>query len=112
MQHSMQNKSLKNLLFLWFLLLFTIKMEIKILKEEKNEMDLQIDNLTIAEIIRVYLNQDEDVKVGAWKREHYSKPAVIKVQTDGKSAKKALQDAIGRIQKDLDKYAEEFKKAK
>lgn len=87
-------------------------MEVKILKDEKNDLELSIDNQTVVEIVRVYLNKDENVKIGAWKKEHYSKPLILKVKTDGKSAKKALQDAISKIQKDLDKYREEFKKAK
>jgi len=87
-------------------------MEIKILKDEKNELEFQIDNQTIAEIVRVYLNEDSSVKLGVWKKEHYSRPFVLKVVTEGKTAKKALQDAIAKVEKDLEKYREEFKKAK
>jgi len=86
-------------------------MEIKILHDEKNELEFQIDNQTIAELIRVYLNEDDSVKLGAWKKEHYSKPLILKIVTDGKSAKKALQDAIAKVRKDLEKYADEFKKS-
>lgn len=89
-----------------------INMEVKIIKDEKNDLELSIDNQTVVEIVRVYLNKDENVKIGAWKKEHYSKPLILKVKTEGKSAKKALQDAISKIQKDLDNYREEFKKAK
>ena len=87
-------------------------MEIKILKDDKNELEVQIDNQTIAELVRVYLNQDSAVKLGAWKKEHYSKPLILKIETEGKDAKKVLQDAIARAQKDLKKYDDEFKKAK
>ena len=87
-------------------------MEIKILKDEKNELEVQIDNQTIVELVRVYLNQDSSVKLGAWKKEHYSRPLILKVVTDGKTAKKALQDAIAKAEKDLEKYKEEFKKFK
>ena len=86
-------------------------MEITILKDEKNELEFKIDNQTIAELVRVYLNEDSAVKLGVWKKEHYSKPLVLKVKTEGKTAKKALQDAIAKIQKDLKKYSDEFKKA-
>ncbi len=88
------------------------KMEIKIIRDEKNELELTIDNQTVVEILRVYLNQDSAVKLGAWKKEHYSKPFILKIKTEGKTAKKALHDAVAKIQKDLDKYKEEFKKAK
>ena len=87
-------------------------MEINILKDEKNELEITIDNQTIAELIRFYLNQDSGVKMGVWKKEHYSRPLVLKVVTEGKSAKKALQDAIAKAEKDLEKYRDEFKKAK
>lgn len=87
-------------------------MEIKILKNEKNELEVELDNQTVAELVRVYLNKDSSVKLGVWKREHYSKPVILKITSEGKSAKKALQDAIDKIQKDLQKYADEFKKAK
>ncbi|MFA7707788.1 MAG: RpoL/Rpb11 RNA polymerase subunit family protein [Candidatus Pacearchaeota archaeon] len=85
-------------------------MEITILKDEKNELEFKIDNQTIAELVRVYLNQDDSVTLGVWRKEHYSKPLIFKVKTEGKTAKKALQDAIAKVQKDLDKYASEFKK--
>ena len=87
-------------------------MEVTILKDDKNDLEVQIDNQTIAELVRVYLNQDSAVKLGVWKKEHYSKPLILKVQTEGKTAKKALQDAIAKARKDLKKYGDEFKKAK
>jgi DNA-directed RNA polymerase subunit L len=85
-------------------------MNIKILKEDKNELEIELDNQTVAEVVRVYLNEDENVKLGAWKRPHYSKPVILRIETDGKTAKKALSDAISKIQKDLEKYSSEFKK--
>jgi len=87
-------------------------MNIEILKDEKNDLEVSVDNQTIVEVVRSYLNKDSNVKLGAWKKVHYSKPLILKIKTEGKSAKKALQDAISKIQKDLDKYKDEFKKAK
>lgn len=87
-------------------------MDIKIIQDEKEELKVQIDNLTVAEILRVYLNEDENVKFAAWRREHPSKAPILQIRTDGKHAKKALQDAIGKIEKDTDKILAEFKKAK
>lgn len=86
-------------------------MELKIIKEDKNELQISIDNLTVAELVRVYLNEDESVKLGAWRKEHYSKPIILKIVTEGKTPKKALQDAIAKAKKDLEKYSEEFKKS-
>ena len=87
-------------------------MEITILKDEKNDLEVELDNQTIAELVRFYLNQDDAVRLGAWKKEHYSKPVILKIQTEGKTAKKALQDAIAKAEKDLKKYSDEFKKSK
>jgi len=87
-------------------------MDVKILKNEKQELIVEIGNLTIAEILRVYLNQDDSVKFAAWRREHPSKPAILNIKTSGKTAKKALQDAISAIEKDSSKLLQEFKRAK
>ena len=87
-------------------------MEINILKESKEEIEFEIQSLTIAEILRVYLNKDPAVTFVAWKRKHpTSKPMVI-VKTKGKSVKKAINDAISSIEKELDKLEADFKKAK
>jgi DNA-directed RNA polymerase subunit L len=87
-------------------------MEVKITKDEKNELELELDSQTIAELIRHYLNQDDSVKIGVWRRDHYSKPVVLRIVTEGKPAKKALSDSIAKVQKELEKYSDEFKKAK
>jgi len=85
-------------------------MNIEILKDEKNELEVQIDNLTIAEVLREYLHKDSSVEFAAWKREHPSKPPVLRIETKGKSAKKALQDAVALISKEADKLVSEIKK--
>lgn len=85
-------------------------MQVKYLKEEKNEVEIEMDNLTVAEILRAYLVKDENVEFAAWRREHPTKNPVLKVRTKGKTAKKAIQDAVARIEKELDKLLEDFKK--
>ncbi len=87
-------------------------MEVKILKEEKNEIEVELENLTIAEILRVYLNKDSSVKFVAWKRVHPTESPILKVQTDGKTAKKAINDAVTDITMDLDKLSTDFSKLK
>jgi len=87
-------------------------MEIKVLSSSKEEMELEINNLTIAEILRVYLNQDDDVTFVAWKREHHTKNPVLLVKTKGKTPKKAIKDAVNSITKELDKVENDFKKLK
>lgn len=84
-------------------------MEIKILKDEKNEIELEMDNLTIVELLRVYCNK-EGAKVAAWKRDHPTKNPILHVE--GENASKIVQKAIASIKKELDKYSDEFKKMK
>ena len=86
-------------------------MDIKILKSEKNELEVEISNLTIAEILRVYLHKDDSVVFAAWRRDHPSKPAVLRVETKGKTPKKALEDAISLITKEAEKIVSDVKKA-
>jgi DNA-directed RNA polymerase subunit L len=87
-------------------------MEMDILRNEKEELELETDSLTIAEILRVYLNKDSAVAFAAWKREHPTKKAVLLLKTKGKTAKKAIEDAVSAITKDLEKVEADFKKAK
>ena len=87
-------------------------MGIEILKSSKDEIELKVDNLTIIEILRVYLNKDPAVSFVAWKREHPTKDPILAVKTKGKSAKKVIADAVSVITKELDKVADDFKKLK
>ena len=84
-------------------------MEIKVVKSDKNDMEITLDNLTVAEILRAYLDVSE-VEFVAWRREHPSKPVLLKVKTSGKTAKKAISDAISAIKKDTDKILKVLKK--
>jgi DNA-directed RNA polymerase subunit L len=87
-------------------------MEYKIINDKKDELEIELDNLTVAEILRVYLNLDDSVKIAAWKKEHPSKNPILIVQTKGKSPRKAISDAVGKIEKELDKVLEQFKSVK
>jgi|TARA_Y100000034_G_scaffold60046_1_gene73004 DNA-directed RNA polymerase subunit L len=87
-------------------------MEINILKNSKDEIEVELENLTIAEILRVYLNKDSAVTFAAWRREHPTKSPVLAVKAKGKTAKKAIDDAVKAITKDLDKIESDFKKLK
>ena len=87
-------------------------MELKILRSEKDEIEVEVDSVTIVEILRVYLNKDSSVTFAAWKREHPTKNPILLVKTKGKSAKKAIGDAVASITKDLDKVEDDFKKLK
>ncbi len=87
-------------------------MELNILKASKDEIELEIENLTIAEILRIYLDKDASVTFAAWKREHPTKKPILLVKTKGKTPQKAINDAVSLITKDLDKLETNFKKLK
>jgi len=83
-------------------------MEMNILKSSKDEIEIQIENLTIAELLRVYFNKDPSVTFAAWKREHPSEKTILNVKVKGKTIKKAFNDAIVAITRDLDKIEKDF----
>jgi len=83
-------------------------MEMDILKSSKDEIEIQIENLTIAELLRVYFNKDSSVTFAAWKREHPSEKTILNVKVKRKTIKKVFNDAIAAITKDLDKIEKDF----
>ncbi|MFH1311008.1 MAG: RpoL/Rpb11 RNA polymerase subunit family protein [Nanoarchaeota archaeon] len=87
-------------------------MEINVLKSSKDEIEMQLENLTMVELLRVYLNKDPSVTFAAWKREHPTEKPIINVKTKGKTVKKAVADAIDTITKDLEKIEKDFKAMK
>jgi DNA-directed RNA polymerase subunit L len=87
-------------------------MDVNILRAEKDEIEVELGDITIAEILRVYLNKDDSVNFAAWRREHPTKNPVLLVKTKGKTAKKAVSDAVKEIEKELDKLETDFKKLK
>ena len=82
-------------------------MKIEILKQEKNEVELKINNITIAEILRVYLNK-RGIEFAAWRREHPSKPVIMLIK--GSNVKKEVSDSITEIKKDLSRIVSLVKK--
>lgn len=84
-------------------------MNIEILDSGKDFMEIKTDNLTVAELLRVYLNK-EGVKFAAWKRENPDKPLVMKIEVSTGTVKKALGDAISSINKDLSSISKILKK--
>lgn len=84
-------------------------MEVKIIKEDKNFLDVEISSLTIAEVLRTYLNS-EGAKLAAWKKEHQTSNPVLHIEGD--NPKKILKSAIVSLEKEIDKTVEEFKKLK
>ncbi len=82
-------------------------MNIEVVVAEKDALDLRIDNLTVAEVLRVYLNE-QGVDFAAWRREHPSKPLVFHIKSS--HVKKSVRDAITAIKKDCDKLLDAVKK--
>jgi DNA-directed RNA polymerase subunit L len=87
-------------------------MEINVLKSSKDEIEVEIDSLTLVEILRVYLNKDSAVTFTAWKQKHHTEKPILVAKTKGKTAKKAIDDAVSAVTKDLDKVLADFKKLK
>jgi len=87
-------------------------MKVTYIKDEKNDAEIEIDNVTIAELLRIYLVKDDAVSFVAWRKEHPTKNPILKVKTSGKGVRKAVEDAIGKIKKELDKLESDFKKSK
>ena len=85
-------------------------MEIKILTQEKDKLDVEVDNLTVVELMRTYLNKDSSVKLAAWRREHPEKNPVLHIEAS--NPKESQKKAITAATKDLDTYEKEFKKSK
>ena len=81
-------------------------MDLKILKSDKEEIEVEIDNITLVEVLRVYLNKNSDVSFVAWKREHPTKNPVLKVKA--KNPKKAIKEAVSVVVKELDKIGKDF----
>ncbi len=74
-------------------------MHIDVITSEKNMLEFHIDNTTIAEVLRVYLNEN-GAKFAAWRRVHPDKPLVMRVETESGTPLKAVKDAIAAIQKE------------
>lgn len=87
-------------------------MKINYIKEDKEGLTFETDNPTVCELLRVYLNNEEDVKLAAWKKEHPTKNPIMTIVTNGKDAKKLLKDVAKKIEKYLDKIEKEFKAEK
>lgn len=76
-------------------------MEVKVLESDKDFMEVSVNNITVAEILRVYLNE-AGVKFAAWRKDHSDKPVVLRIENSG-GAKKAISAAIKAIDKDCEK---------
>lgn len=83
-------------------------MNIEIVKEDKNEIELKINNVTVAEILRHALNE-QGVDFAAWRREHPSKPVLMKIKHSG-NIRKIVNDSVSAIKKECDSLVSGLKK--
>jgi DNA-directed RNA polymerase subunit L len=81
-----------------------INMNVEIISQESDMMELRVDNLTVVEILRVYLNEN-GIKFAAWRRDHLTKPVIFRIESSGKGVKKAINEAISSINKDLASFS-------
>ncbi len=90
-------------------------MEIKIIEEKKNKIIFEIkgEGHTLCNALRKELWQDDKVKIAAYDIAHpqVGEPRFI-LETSGEDPKKALQAAVKRLQKIMDKVKDEAKKLK
>lgn len=84
---------------------------IKVIKSEKNLLQVELESLTLAELLRAELENDTAVEATAWHRDHPSKNPQLFLQTKEKSAKKALLDAMARVEKLNSTVLDDAKKA-
>jgi len=89
-------------------------MELDIVEDKKNRMvfELKGETHTFCNILRKELWNDKHVKIATYNIEHplIGVPKII-VETDGKkSPKKALQEAVKRIEKINDNFKKQFMK--
>jgi DNA-directed RNA polymerase subunit L len=86
-------------------------MEVKVLVDEKDKLVIEMENQTVAELLRIYLNKEDAVELAAWRRDNTDKPVKLEIRTKGKAARKVFEDAAEAVEKDLAKISDEFKKS-
>jgi DNA-directed RNA polymerase subunit L len=77
-------------------------MYMKILKEEKDSMEIEINDLTMASFLAKYLNMDERVDIASFRQEHPLKETVtlfFKVKEG--DPKKILKETLKRMESDV-----------
>jgi len=84
-------------------------MNVEVISAEPHLMELRVDNLTVVELLRVYLNKN-NIKFAAWRRDHLTKPVIFRIESSGKTVKKDIIEAISGISKDLDVLSKIVKK--
>jgi len=90
-------------------------MELEVLNSSDNSAEFIIkgERHTFPNLLREALLEDEKVSFAAYSLNHpMDHDCRFIVKTEGKQAKKALSDALKRIDEKLDEFKKEIKKAK
>jgi len=82
-------------------------MNIEIVNQGKEEVEFKIDNLTVSEIMSVYLYEN-GAEFAAWRRDHPYKPLTMKIK--GSNVKKLVGESVDALKKDLEKMENLVKK--
>ena len=53
---------------------------------------------------------EHGAEFAVWRREHPSKPVIMKIKTSGKTIGKSVSDAVSAIKKDCDELVKDLKK--
>jgi DNA-directed RNA polymerase subunit L len=88
-------------------------MEIEILKEEKDKIQFKLkdETHTLLNLLSKELFNDKNVEFAGYRVEHPLVNEAI-VSVTGKNPRKAIKDAIKRIQKQVDDFQAQVKKLK
>ena len=90
-------------------------MELKIIEEKKNQLTFKIigEGHTLCNAIKKELLNDDKIKIATYTVEHpLIQEAQFIIQTDGKEPKKAMSEAIKRLDKTLEKLGKQAKELK
>jgi len=87
-------------------------MQITMRKRENKELEMEIDNITIAEILRVRLSENPNVSFVAWRREHPTKNPIMLIKTKDKEVSKIVREEIAKLDKELAELETKFSKTK
>ncbi len=91
-----------------------IYLEIEVKTNDKNELEFVLhgERHTFTNLLRSALLKDSKVKFTAYRLHHpFDKDAIFIIKTDGKAPKKALADALKRIESELSDFEKEIKKS-
>ncbi|MBI4149547.1 DNA-directed RNA polymerase subunit L [Candidatus Woesearchaeota archaeon] len=88
-------------------------MDVKILEEEKNRLVFEIhgEGHTLANALRKELWQDKHTTAAGYQMDHplLGNPKMV-VETDGKAPRKAVEEAVSRLQAATEKFRDKVKK--